>query len=491
VRAESVRRRLARAAFVALLAAAASASDGCGIGGLRPIRSLNGESEERITEEELSERLDRFTELYAQQIIEGVRALTADEKDPALQRAALVWQINSIRTCRNSVLAPDPQTAFADIWVLCVQQREFVTTDAYAKRFGPQGRPLADAARSLEEEIALIGAGFLSKDELEKARADVEAFAKKNPIREGFARSAPLPSTAGGSGASSLKWVTAVPMAPFKFVTGIDEGAAAIRHFSGVTERFARRIDSLPQETLWEMQLLLRDVEQQQAIQRTVASLESAAKTGESVASTARDFQATSDRLAGTVAALPEDLRKQCDDLLAAIDARQADLRSTIGEFRRALADAREIVEKSDAAIRDAQSAGAGFDSTAKSIGDAGRALEGAVKAYQSMMREIHPPDAAPKPHDPNERPFDVLDWQKTADAIAKAAAELRGALGDVQALAKDDRLAQRAATAAAAARAETDAAVDHAFVRALELVAAIGVLVVVLRFIRPRRAAA
>jgi len=489
VRDRTIRHRLARAAFVPLLAAAALASPGCGVANLNPIRSLDGNSETRITEEELSERLDRFAELFAQSIVEGVRELSADEKDPALQRAALVWQIQSVRTCRNSVLAPDPQTAFTDLWVLCVQQREFLTSESIAKRFGGREGPLASAARDLEKEIAVIGSGFLDANQLEHARSDVEAFAAQNPIREGFARSAPLPSSAS-SGSRQFEWVTSIPMAPFRFVTGIDEGAAAIRHFSGVAERFARRVDSLPQETLWEMQLLLRDVEQMSAVQRSVASLESATRTGESIAVTARDFQATADRLQKTIEALPADTRKQADTLLADIDARQTELRKTITEVRGALADAREIADKAGAAVRDAKDVGAGFDTTAKSVDGAARSLEGAVKAYQAMMREIHPTDTTPKPPDPNEKPFDVLDWQRTADSIAKAAAELRGALGDVQSLAKDDGLAKRAATAAAAARAETDAAVDHAFVRALELVAAIGVLVVVLRFVKPRRAA-
>jgi len=484
VRDRTTRHPIARAVAASVLIAAALAAPGCGIAGMRPIRALEGESETRLTEEELAERLDRFAELFAQSMVEGARAFSSGEAEPELQRAALVWQIQSIRTCRNSVLAPDPQTAFTDTWVLCAQQRDFLTSEEFAKRFGARGEPLVAAARRLESEIASIGAGFLKPAELERARTEVEAFAKQFPIRQGFERSAPLPSTAPSTVGSQLSWVTSVPMAPFRFVSGIDEGAAAIRHFSSVAERFARRVDTLPQETLWEMQLLLHDTAQQPTVQRTVASFESAARTGESVAATARDFQGTADRFTTTMAALPADLRKQCDALLADVDARQSELRGTIAEARAAIADARVVVEKAGAA-------GAGYDATAKSVGEAARALEGAVQAYQSMMREIHPTDDAPKPRDPDDRPFDVLDWQRTADSITKAAAELRGALGDVRSAATDEGLAARAAAAAAAARAEADAAVDHAFVRALQLLGAVAVVVVILKFVRPRGVAA
>ncbi len=473
-----------------VLLVAALVLPGCGSSGFRPLRALDGEATTRITEEELSERLDRFSEFYAQSITEGVRAVSEGDQDPVLRREALVWQIQSIRTCRNSVLAVDPQVAFTDVWALCVQQREFVTSEAFATRFGARGKPLVGASKAIEAEIALIGASFLKPAELEHARTDVEAFARANPIRDGFARAAPLPSTAGTSAAQQLSWVTAVPMAPFRFVTGIDEGAAAIRHFAGVAERFSRRIDSLPQETLWEMQLLLYDVEQLSAVQRTVGSLESAARTGESFAVTAREFEATADRLATTAADMPAQLRKQADALLADIDARQGELRKTLEVVRAALADAQGLADRSDAAIRDATAAGEGFDATAKSVGEAARSLEGAVQAYQAMMREIHPPGAPEKPRDPGERPFDILDWQHTADSIAKAAAELRGVLGEIRTVATDKSVAASAAAVAANARAEADATIDHAFVRALQLAAAIAVLVVVLRFVRPRRAA-
>lgn len=481
--------RLATRSRSALLVAALLLP-GCASGGFRPLRALDGDATTRITEEELSERLDRFAEFYAQSIAESVQGFAAGDTDPALRRAVLVWQIQSIKTCRNSVLATDPQVAFTDVWALCVQQREYVTSEPFTKRFGTRAAPLVTACRACESEIAVIGASFLKPAELEHARADVEAFAKANPIRDGFARAAPLPSTAGTTAAQQLSWVTAVPMAPFRFVTGIDEGAAAIRHFSGVAERFARRIDTLPQETLWEMQLLLYDVEQMSAVQRTVGSLESAARTGESFSVTAREFQATADRLAATAANMPADMRKEADALLADIDARQGELRKTIEEVRGALADARAVAEKADAAVLDAKSAGAGFEGTAKSVGEAARALEAAVQAYQAMMREIHPPGAPEKPHDPDKRPFDVLDWQRTADSIAKAASELRGVLGEFRTVATDKGAAEAAAAVAANARAEAQATIDHAFVRALELVAAIAVLVVVVRFVRPRRAA-
>lgn len=480
----TTRHPIARALAASILAAAALAAPGCGIAGLRPIRALEGESQSKLTEEELAERLDKFAELFAQSIVEGVRVLAADEKDPDLQRAALVWQIQSVRTCRNCVLAADPQTAFTDTWVLCAQQRDFFTSEAFTKKFGARGAPLVAAGHSLEAEIVSIGAGFLKPAELERAKEQVNAFAKQFPIREGFARSAPLPSTSPSTVGTQLSWVTAVPMAPFRFVAGIDEGAAAIRHFSSVAERFARRVDALPQETLWEMQLLLHDVGQEPAVERTVASLESAARSGESFAATAKDFQKTAERLKETLAALPADVRKEGDALLADIDARQTELRSTIGEVRRALADAREVVEKAGAA-------GDGFDKTAKSLGDAAKAVEAAVQSYQAMMREIHPKDAEPKPREPGERPFDVLDWQRTADSVTKTAAELKGALVEFKSLAGDKRLADGAASAAAAARAEADAAVDHAFVRALQLLGSIAVVVVALRFIRPRRDAA
>lgn len=490
----AARRRLAAPPTAAFLVVAAALvfAPGCRNAPINPLREIEADGATRITEEELSERLDRFAEIYAQTIAEGVRALSVLDGDPAVRREALVWQIQSIRTCRNSVLAPDPQVAFIDVWVLCVQQREFFATQAFAQRFGDRAKPLVDAARNLESEIASIGAGFLAPAELARAKESVEAFALQFPIRDGFARAAPLPSTAGATAAQQLTWLTTIPMAPFRFVTGIDEGAAAVRHFASVADRFARRVDSLPQETLWELQLLLHDLEQQSAVQRTVASVESAARTGESVASTARDFQATAAQLAETVRTLPADVRKEADAILAELDARHVELRATIAEVRKAVADARELADRADAVVRDTHAAAAGFDATAKSTADAARALESAIGAYRTMMLEVHPPRPAgapsSNPSDPAAKHFDVMEWKQTADSITAAVSELRRALADVEDASKSDRLGARAADAATAARAEAEAVIDHAFVRALQLLAAIAGIIVILRFARPRR---
>lgn len=490
--ADRTRLRGTLAGAMLLAAAVLGGAAGCRNAPINPLREIEAEGAARITEEELSERLDRFAEMYAQTIAEGVRALSALDGDPAVRREALVWQIQSIRTCRNSVLAPDPQVAFIDVWVLCVQQREFFATQSFSQRFGDRAKPLIDAARNLESEIAAIGAGFLRPAELARARESVEAFARQFPIRDGFARAAPLPSTAGTTATQQLTWLTTIPMAPFRFVTGIDEGAAAVRHFASVADRFSRRIDVLPQETLWEVQLLLHDLEQQSAVQRTVASVESAARTGESVAATAREFQTTAANLAETVRALPADVRKEADTLLAAIDARQTELRATIAEVRKAVADTRELTDRAGAVVADAKAAGAGFDATAKSTADAARALEGAIGAYRTMMLEVHPPkpagSRATDPADPAAKRFDVMEWKQTADSITAAVAELRRALADVEEASKSDHLGARAADAASAARAEAEAVIDHAFVRALQLAAAIAALVLILRLARPRR---
>jgi hypothetical protein len=469
-----------RSLLRAPLLAAALLSSACAGGGLRPLKALEGEFATKITEEDLAERLDRFSELYAQTIIEGVRGVVQGETDTARIRAALVWQMQSIRTCRNAVLASDPQVAFTDVWVLCVQQRAFLETSPFVAESGDHGKALLEGAKRLEAEIQTIGSGFLTQEQLGRARKEVESFAAAFPIRDGFARAAPLPSTAGAGAEARFGWVTSIPMAPFRFVTGIDEGAAAIRHFSSVADRFARRIDNLPQETMWEAQLLLFDVEQRPAVQRTVASLESASEAGTSLA-------ASADRFARTVETLPADLRRELDAALATIDSRQQELRTTIDEVRAALSDARDVAEKSGAVVRDAKSAGEGFDKTAASVGEAAKSLESAVKAYQAMMLSVHPPDAPEKPKEPGGRPFDVLEWKATADSIAAAAAELRGALTEFRTTATDEAVAARAVAAGKAARAEAEAAIDHAFVRALELLAAVALVVVGLRFVRPR----
>jgi hypothetical protein len=248
-------------------------------------------------------------------------------------------------------------------------------------------------------------------------------------------------------------------MAPFKMFSGIDEGAAAIRDFSAVADRFARRVDQIPQETAWELQLILHDTENGAAAQRTLTSLEEFSAASTSVAATAKDF--------------PGEVRRTVDAAFASLDERHARLDASIRSAEAVMARAEEALRSAEKPLADAAA-------TAKGIGEAGESWKGTIDAYHAMVADLYPPKDAAAPAERPGRPFDIREYERTAVELAGTARELRGTIDSLRGLLKEadtdataDRLARVARDSAAAARAEGEALADHVFVRALQFAAA------------------
>jgi len=335
---KTVRRVVACSAVAACVCVASCGTIKGLAGGVTSL--VKSEETPQLSQEEFGQHLDVYSDYFAAAIGTAARELALSSSDPQEQRSALAWRLQSVRTVRNAILVEEPQLGFLDVWVFCVQQREYMET-AGIDRFGEGGEVALSAARDVERKIAEVGALFLVPAQLEEAREDVETFAAEHPLQGKFARAASLPSSAPTSERGDLNWVLAVPMSPFKVFSGLDEGAAAVRHFSNVTERFARRFDNLPQETVWELQLLMMDIEQRPMVQRNT---ESFASFAESVGRLVE----TSDELAATARGLPADVREEVQTVIDQLDTKQADLRLTIDK-------ANEMVERTSGALAEVE----------------------------------------------------------------------------------------------------------------------------------------
>jgi hypothetical protein len=370
---------------------------------------------------------------------------------------------------RSVVLAADPQAAFLDAWVFVEQQGAFFGSSAARAQFGESADRIAAGLEECETEIVELGALFLTKAQIEKARSEVSAFAEANPMTDAYARSAKLPSTAPAASRGNLEWIVSIPMSPFRVFQGIDEGAAAVREFTAVADRFARRIDQIPQEAAWEVQLVIHDAEQDPAFQRTIGSLEELAAAGTHASDTA--------------ARLPQDVRREVEALFAALDERHARLDATLTSVRATLDGATETVRRVEAVVEKAERPIADANETARGVAEAGAAWRGAVESWHAMVKDLYPPDAtAPeKPPEEEARPFDVREYERAATQIAGAANEIRGSIESLRALlaeaetvAASGRLADSTRAAAAAARDEAEKLTNHVVIRVVQGAAAI-----------------
>ncbi len=466
--------RVARAFIVLAAAGVASCATSDGAPETQDGTSRT-ESRVLLTEDELSEQLDAFADYFALTIQRAARGIQTATSDPEVQRAAMVWRLQAIRTIRGAILVEDPQLGLLDAWVFCVQMRDYFGTNEAQAYLGAGHDDALAAARTVEAQIVGLGALFLKDEELERARTHVEQFADANPLEGKFARPAMLPSASTSKERSTLEWIVSIPMAPFRVFSGIDAGAAAIRQFSSVSSRFARRFEGLPQETLWEMQILLHDLEQRPTVQTFADSSARIATTAEDLAATAKS--------------LPADVRAELEQALDTVDTKQEGLRGTLASARETIGAAGEVVERTQRVVQDVDGMTASLEKTSAGLAEAGSAWKGAVTAYHEMVADLYPREEEPAATAEDDEPFDILDYARTAHDIGGAAKELRLTITELHGLLRGDALDTGIARAEQTARAAAEAAsesgvdlVDHATWRALQILLAAFVLAAIYR---------
>jgi len=224
---------------------------------------------------------------------------------------------------------------------------------------------------------------------------------------------------------------------------GVDRGAAAIRDFTNVADRFTDIVQELPGSVHWELQLFLLDIAKNPLV-------------GTFLENWTVFIQNTS-RLAATAEKLPERMGQEASKLLDQIDAKQANLQATLREAEKTAA----IVERSLARV---DVVAASIDKTAVSVADAGRAWDATARTIGQTVRDISgekakttatqpvagPTGGATPGANPSESPgvpgttFDINDYWRTADALTGTAEQVRLLTQEVRALLESRQLAEQ-----------------------------------------------
>ena len=391
---------------VCLVASLLAALPGCaslrlpfGLGGRGPSSGF--------TQEDLRDELDAFATRFAGLVASASEEIAHSSISSAIDRRALLWQMRLIPAVREAAFQPDPRQGYVRALTIAVMMHRYFSAGDGKALFG-EDQPIAlTTARILEEDAIAIGARFLAPSELEKVQKDVLLLAERYPIQgTNFSLVRAQQAVEAVPQSSALTSVVTLPLAPFRALQGVDAGAAAIRDFNRTAERFASIVAALPEEIRGQMQLLLFEAEELRAVTQGIAALELAA--------------ASADRASLAVDRLPDEVRSI---LGREVPALFRESQGPVAEEARALAQANELAGP--------------LQATATQLREA-----------SALWREIlRPQDAAPPGLE--DRPFDIREWEATANAIAAGAAELRGLAAELRAFTASaglDRLFWRAA---------------------------------------------
>ena len=135
---------------------------------------------------ELRALVNALADRFADQI-EGTadRVFTATP-DLAVRRRALAFKIDAIPAAYTAAYRTDPLAGLVDLWAMAFQVDRYLKEGAGRDAFGSEQGMARDGARELLTEADLVARRATQPGEFDRARADVEAWAKQNPVRHAF-----------------------------------------------------------------------------------------------------------------------------------------------------------------------------------------------------------------------------------------------------------------------------------------------------------------
>lgn len=195
-------------------------------------------------------------------------------------------------------------------------------------------------------------------------------------------------------------------MAPFRAIAGVESGAQAIREFNATAAQFTEIVDSLPQRLRWQMELLSYDLQEQGgALEQSLDSFKLVAESA--------------DRMSLAAERLPEDAREALLNASAELEARSGTLKALLVEYRSAISETGTTAGSLAPLIE-------ALSRTSEQLNQAGTAWTG-------LIAELDKPSPPPLPGQPPPRPFDILDYEKTAIAISTTAKDVQSTIEDLR----------------------------------------------------------
>jgi len=339
--------------------------------------------ERNLSREELSDELDAYATRFGGLVSTAAEEIAATSDDPMLRRRTLLWTRSLPPAVNEAAFMPNPQAGYVRALTVAVMMNRYLSVGDGRRLFG-SAQPIATGVAEILEENALaIGGRFLTPAELTKVSAEVDSLAERFPIQgTQFSLVRARQAAEAVPTSNVLTEVISLPLAPFRALQGVDSGAAAVRDFNHTARRFATIVAALPEDLRVQMQLLMLDTEETRAVRQGLAAFELAA--------------ASAERASLAMERLPADLRATLDE----------ELRSVLAESEGAVGQAAQVVSE-------ARGLAGPLQETATQLRDA-----------SALWREILGPS---KPPGPDDRPFDVREWESAARAIGTSAVELRG----------------------------------------------------------------
>jgi hypothetical protein len=374
------------------------------------------------------------------QVIGTASEIAAAVPDRRVRENCLRWKMRTYNSYA-SILAEveeDPRRAFLSEWIAAVGLRLYLTSEEGKNLFGTQQSAAVAVASRVEAEVVSLGKRHFPVKAIDDAEDDIEKSARNySPVDVFGTRSA---ATAAPLDADLLS-ILHLPLLPVRTLEGASSTPKAIDRFTDAARDFAAIVRHLPEQSRWEAELLLLEMESTgpaAALDKQIDRLEKILR--ESTA---------------TLKSIPAEMRQEFEKSLAAVEKAQPGVTGALTEARGAAEEVRKAAEQSALAAKSFESAAA------------------EVRALLADYKQMSQPGAEPVSKKAETGPE---DYRAMADSIAAAAKETRSLLAELQQPVPKEGGIRQAAD-------EFGRLIDSLFWKALLLVLAVFILAGVYRW--------
>jgi hypothetical protein len=426
-------------------------------GGQQRRAQATGLSQESAVQ--LRASLNEFGDLFESALERASHDIEENARTRQERRAAVVWKVRMISRSRQVIDQDQPLAALLDSWALCIRMRDYLLEGEGRGLFGKNQDVALRVAELLVDQIERIARSVVPEDRFGNVRSQIKSYAQQYPIRGTFSDGGAPPFTLQESGEDALVALLGIPLLPFHAISRLGAGAEGISEIPGAADRFTEVVRGLPEDARWQLELLLIELEESEIVK---SFMESFKTLSESAA-----------RFAETAERLPAELRREAAELAADLETRQAAVQTTLVEARETaqaidatLARAEALAERIDHAVAAITAAGQAWQQTADAVGAATREIQ--ILSGRTGDEPAEPVDDLTEAE---SAAFDINDYRRTAEAISEGAAEVRALMTDLRATLDDTHPHVRGA-------------IDHAALRAVQIIGVLLLAVLVYRFI-------
>ncbi|GAA4318395.1 hypothetical protein GCM10023115_44270 [Pontixanthobacter gangjinensis] len=139
-----------------------------------------------ISQPELRVTMNDFFYRFERSIAESADSIMKASTDPAVEREALIWKLNSIPVANTAIYNSDPFLGYIDVAVFTYQLKLFYENGAGKDSFGPHQDIALETLDSLWEELLDIGRNLVPDNDISEGTRIVTDFAEKHPLNSSY-----------------------------------------------------------------------------------------------------------------------------------------------------------------------------------------------------------------------------------------------------------------------------------------------------------------